>query len=293
MISSTIENIVICPVCGSKLKRGSDSFTCLSKEGGDHKFSYNGNVVSFAEAHEFDKHWEPYSNVSIPLSKLKAAIAFLDPLLEFSNGGERILDVGCGDGVHAKAIADSGLSNNDISYIGLDISLTALLTAQLRVKDALLLHADTASIPLADNSIDAVFSYGVIAYTQDPFKSLKEISRVVRPGGLVGIWVYLRPEGIKGWLFETVRKITGFCGEWATNRTAELIVPLLPFLPVSSGMHLGNAGWKQCREVVLVNIAPTDLVLPEIHAVRAWIKDAGLEIFLEDFTSPVTIWARR
>ena len=103
----------------------------------------------------------------------------------------RILDAGCGTGVCSLALAD--YSSHVIS---LDISLKSLLTtAQLSRSLAVpAIHPCTGSllhIPLRDASFDLVFSWGVIHHTVAPVRALDELVRVLRPGGMLVLAVYL------------------------------------------------------------------------------------------------------
>lgn len=293
MMTGSVDEDFICPLCNVHLSRNGNYLICKKNE--NHIFEINSNIVSFIASHEFDNHWEPHSMMAIPESKAGVAKKFLGPLLQQLSNQDRILDVGCGDGVHAKFLKCDVPNNLEIRYIGLDVSLSALHSAQSRVNsdEGTFIHADAAHIPLADASMDAVFSYGVIAYTNDPSRTIQEMSRVLKPSGIMGIWVYLRPPGFKGWLFNLVRKVNQFCGPRITQRIADIIVPFLGILPVASGLHLGNASWKQCREVVLVNIAPKNLIFPEKGTVKLWLAEAGLTIILEDLDPPLTIWAKK
>jgi SAM-dependent methyltransferase len=157
----------------------------------------------------------------------------------------------------------------------------------------MLLQSDMAAIPLLDGCCDAVFSFGAIAYTSDPSVTIRELARVLRPGGLFGLWIYPRPSGVAGLILAIVRRTCRIGGTWVAHRIADMLVPILQWLPTRSGMHLGNATWQQCREVVLVNIAPTQLMFPTRDDVLTWCTDAGLELEEENTDAPITLWLRR
>ena len=76
-----------------------------------------------------------------------------------------LVDLGAGDQHTKKSIEDRG-----IQYIGLDI-------------DAL--NFETDFFPLEDNSADIVISLAVLEHLNDPSIFLKEIYRVLKPGGLI------------------------------------------------------------------------------------------------------------
>ena len=59
--------------------------------------------------YNFNEHWKIYGNHKLLDSKKSEAIAFLKPLfleIDKFHGIPKVLDVGCGDGVHAVAILE-------------------------------------------------------------------------------------------------------------------------------------------------------------------------------------------
>ncbi len=282
---------LMCTYCRGSLRVENSFLVC--EQDNNHKFYIKNGIISFVGKHEFDQHWEMNRETSIPGAKIEVAKKFLEPLHGELVQNKKVLDIGCGDGVHAAVLSADKYIDLNIKYIGLDVSMTALSIAKYRSPNGLYLHADASHIPLINESIDIVLSYGVIAYTNDPKQTIKEFVRVLKPGGLIGIWVYVRPKGLKGIIFNTVRKISKFGGVWLTHRIADCIVPLLGALPVASKVNLSNATWQQCREVVLVNISPTKLSLPKKETVKSWIQESGLKIISEDEDPLITIWARK
>ncbi|MDC1098484.1 methyltransferase domain-containing protein [Candidatus Pelagibacter ubique] len=268
----------ICPKCKGKLKIENNYLIC--KRNQSHIYYIYDNIFSFFHKKSFDKHWSENSNSDLPKSKLNVAKNFLTPLIKKHSPKKKktILDVGCGDGVHATVLANKKNSHLKINYIGLDISKVALGLTAKRMNKGWYLHASATSLPLNKESIDILISYGVIAYTQNPKKTLREFYRVLKKGGKLGIWVYLQPKGFKGVIFNFIRKITLFCGDWVSYRIADCIVPFLFILPVDSKINLMNASWRQCREIVLVNIQPKDLIFPSENQLIDWIKKANFKI---------------
>jgi ubiquinone/menaquinone biosynthesis C-methylase UbiE len=97
--------------------------------------------------------------------------------------GEVIVDLGCGPGGSLAALAARGVA---AGLVGLDLSASQLRQAADRVPGAWLVRADlTRSLPFASASIDAVLSHNVIELLPDPTVLLREVGRVVRPGGRV------------------------------------------------------------------------------------------------------------
>lgn len=241
---------------------------------------------------DFDHHWVVNQNDLVAQKKTEVALRFLKPVLVMLKTNERlcILDAGCGDGVHAQVLSEVKGAYN---YCGIDISKNAVSTARSRVDDNRFVFSveDVMATSFDSEIFDIVFSYGVIAYTKSPEKSVMELSRVTKTGGLVGLWLYPKPTGLLGDLFRMTQWVCMKGGDRVAYHIANLIVPFMRLLPVSSGVHLGNASWKQCREVVLVNIAPLHLRFPDRSEIIDWFAKAGLEITNDDLENPVTIWA--
>lgn len=103
--------------------------------------------------------------------------------------GDRVLDLGCGEGRHV--IAAQALQGADA--VGVDLSLTDLGTARDRQQEFAadspraglfaLLAADALRLPFADDSFDAVICSEVLEHVPDWRAVLPEIARVLRPGG--------------------------------------------------------------------------------------------------------------
>ncbi|MDP5071730.1 MAG: class I SAM-dependent methyltransferase [Congregibacter sp.] len=104
--------------------------------------------------------------------------------------GQRVLDLGCGEGRHV--IAACALDGVDA--VGVDLSLKDLATARERMDEFrdgsgedsalfLLLAGDALRLPFADASFDAVICSEVLEHIPDYRSALAEIARVLRPGG--------------------------------------------------------------------------------------------------------------
>jgi SAM-dependent methyltransferase len=96
------------------------------------------------------------------------------------------LDVGSGGGYLGLALAK--ITDLDVTF--LDISAEALERAKVHIvedglqKRAKTLLADVHRIPLPDGSVNLVISRGSIPFWKDPAVALKEIYRVLAPGGM-------------------------------------------------------------------------------------------------------------
>ncbi|MFF1406002.1 class I SAM-dependent methyltransferase [Streptomyces sp. NPDC058294] len=102
--------------------------------------------------------------------------------------GDRVLDAGCGTGralpTLRAAVGRSG------AVLGADLT-PAMLRAAVRAgrdRDGRLLLADVAALPLRPGGLDAVFAAGLIAHLPHPADNLRELARVVRPGGTLALF---------------------------------------------------------------------------------------------------------
>lgn len=102
--------------------------------------------------------------------------------------GDRVLDAGCGTG-RALAPLRAAVGPSGV-VLGADLTpamLQAAVTAG-RDREGRLLLADVTALPLRTESLDAVFGAGLISHLPDPAENLRELARVVRPGGTLALF---------------------------------------------------------------------------------------------------------
>ena len=110
-----------------------------------------------------------------------------EPLLDAAevHEGDDVLDVGCGTGVVARAAL--GRVGPAGSVIGLDRN-EAMLAVARRTEPAVDWRTGVAeALPLDDGSIDRIVSAFVLMFVDDRAEVLREMARVLRPGGAVAV----------------------------------------------------------------------------------------------------------
>jgi len=132
--------------------------------------------------------------------------------------GDRVLDLGCGEGRHVLAayLAD------EVDVVGVDLSLADLRNAQQKFQEFTADHpqagersfnlstADALRLPFADDTFDKVICSEVLEHIPDYRSALAEIQRVLKPGGLLCASVPRRwPEKICWSLSDAYHQVPG------------------------------------------------------------------------------------
>lgn len=127
-----------------------------------------------------------------------------DITLDRLSENQKVLEIGHGDGYGLMKIA----AKADI--IGLDIDPRIVTFAKQKYGDQYFQHYDGSHIPFEDNRFDCVCLFQVIEHIEDDVDILREIRRVLKPGGFVIMTTPNRvlrvPLGEKPWNIEHVRE---------------------------------------------------------------------------------------
>ncbi len=96
--------------------------------------------------------------------------------------GDTVVDLGTGSGYIPRFLSEKF---NDISIYGLDGSSEMLKKAKYHTEDKKIgfLRGNFEIIPFLDNCVNHVFSMEAFYYAENPYKTLKEIRRILNPGG--------------------------------------------------------------------------------------------------------------
>lgn len=126
------------------------------------------------EAHRYDKEWH-----------IPAAAGFSQ------SQNLNVLEVGCGLGTDGAQFAKAGAI-----YTGIDLTDAAVDLARRRFElfqlPGTFRVADGERLDFPDNTFDIVYSHGVLHHTPDTVAAVREIHRVLRPGGKAVVMLYHR-----------------------------------------------------------------------------------------------------
>ena len=160
----------------------------------------------------FEKLWAPYEqkpfDESVQLFARRLNLVNFDP--EFFRG-KKVLDAGCGGGRNAIAMAQLGAAE----VYGIDIGRQGIVNASQRAAgfgNVEFREASILEIPFEDETFDFVWCAGVLMITDDEDQALDELTRVLKPGGLMYLLVYA-DEGMRWPLINALRPLARRIGQ--------------------------------------------------------------------------------
>lgn len=166
--------------CGSVFSTGRELGTAVRTDEAIRQLRADPKHSSLIESAYLD------ADVSVAAERYSRSPEFAELLSWFGNGvsGKRILDVGAGRGIATHAFLSHGASSvvalePDPSPIVGREAITELTDGRnVEVVDCL-----AESIPLEDESVDIVFGRQVMHHMTDHAQAVKEMVRILKPGG--------------------------------------------------------------------------------------------------------------
>jgi SAM-dependent methyltransferase len=122
---------------------------------------------------------------------------------------QRVLDVACGTGILARTAAERVGPTG--SVVGIDLNPAMLAVARRLRPDLDWQQGDAAELPFGESTFDVVLCQSALMFFLDATGALREMARVCRPGGSVGVQVYgsLQDQPAYGPWVEMVARLTG------------------------------------------------------------------------------------
>jgi ubiquinone/menaquinone biosynthesis C-methylase UbiE len=115
---------------------------------------------------------------------------WLKPYVDFESfKGSRVLEVGFGLGTDHITFARAGATPVGVDLTPRHIEATAARFAN-EGRQARLTRGDAEALPFGENHFDAAYSFGVLHHTPDTATAVREIHRVLRPGGIAIVGLY-------------------------------------------------------------------------------------------------------
>lgn len=171
--------------------------------------------------------------------------------------GHRVLDVGCGTGVLARAARTRAGADGDVT--GVDPNEGMLVVARRAAPHMTWCPGVAERLGFSDHSFDRTVSQFALMFFSDPAAALVEMSRVTRPGGRMAIAVWDGLENNVGYA-----RLSGLIEDLFGSSAAEAL--RAPF-------SLGDEG-------SLAHIAAAGITAPEITRHRGIARFTSLERWL-------------
>lgn len=179
--------------------------------------------------------------------------------------GSRVLDVAAGTGEVSRLLA-----KRDLSVISLDQSPEMISVAARRGAVAILGRAE--ALPFPDNCFDALTFTYLFRYVEDPLSCMKELVRVVRPRGTIGMVEFGRPGSIWApfWMMYT-----------------RIVLPLASLLI--------SGGWRRVGGFLGPSIDDFHLRCPGDKLLRIWRESGLSNVSMKHLTlgSGLVMWGRK
>jgi ubiquinone/menaquinone biosynthesis C-methylase UbiE len=99
--------------------------------------------------------------------------------------GERVLDVACGTGAVTRRLVERVTPGGQVT--GLDLSEPMLDVARETVPGGTFVAGDAQELPFPDASFDAATCQQGLQFVPEPLRALRELRRVLQPGGRAGL----------------------------------------------------------------------------------------------------------
>ncbi len=182
-----IPDRLICPECRAELRISDDAVAC---DACGRSFPVVEGTPRFVEQQHlasFGLQWNRYevAHDDEDRATFQAKTGF--KLSELA--GQRVLDAGCGGGRYCKVAAEAGAL-----VTGADHSSAVEKATKLcgHLDSVRLVQADLKRLPFEPESFDLAFSIGVMHHDTETRAVFDAVSKMVRPGGRMAVWLYRR-----------------------------------------------------------------------------------------------------
>jgi len=115
---------------------------------------------------------------------------FILSFAEFeASTGKRVLEIGVGLGADHQRFAEAGAVLSGIDLTNRGVEITRRRFEKLGLKSDLQV-GDAEQLAFPDNTFDSVYAWGVVHHSPDTQRTVREILRVLKPGGEARVMIY-------------------------------------------------------------------------------------------------------
>jgi SAM-dependent methyltransferase len=191
VMSEPLLSLLRCPFCKGLLNSRSEALGCstcgntypiirgIPRFVGDESYSRN-----------FGFQWRLHQRTQLDPRPGGASERFLRESLGLSPESireKRVLDAGCGAGRYAEVLSRWG---GNVVAMDLSLAVEACYRNLGDRENVTVVQADIFNPPFEPESFDVIVSIGVLHHTPDPRQAFRSLVGLLKPGGLIGIWVY-------------------------------------------------------------------------------------------------------
>jgi SAM-dependent methyltransferase len=140
--------------------------------------------------------------------------------LPYLRPGMTLLDCGCGPGTITLGLAEA-VAPASVTGIDLDASIIETARANAARRDLANVRfevGDVYELPFPNNHFDAAFENNMFMHLKEPLRAMREILRVLKPGGVVGCRNPAADKNLIGTSDPTVRKAARLWERWSKYR---------------------------------------------------------------------------
>ncbi len=195
--------------------------------------------------------------------------------------GKVVLDAGCGNGTLSIGVSDFGC---EVLAVDVSDSVTRANAYRERRNNQRVhfVQGDLTNLPVRPESMDFVYSSGVLHHNPNTLDALKVVARALKPGGKIYIWLYHPEPGLKFWLQLRLRSVIAplpgpikraFVHAWVVQAMAR------QHLRTMLGLNdaYDRLSWQE-RTVDLMDIyTPTYRWMHTQDEVKGWYRELGFE----------------
>lgn len=145
-------------------------------------------MTNFLRNIQDEERWKVKSSKAVRDGKLEVVLdkqpgnylAYFFTYFSFPQRSAKVLDVGCGTGELCRIFAEKGFDVWGVDYLAEMVEIARKQTPSRGVEYGV---ADAYRLPFKDSEFDVVLCLGVFQTVTNPEHAIKELTRVLKPGG--------------------------------------------------------------------------------------------------------------
>ncbi len=179
--------------------------------------------------------WKYMDSVAIERAKV-SVVGVLARMYASNTSALTMLDVGCGEG----SLADFLSAEQQVGYVGIDLSREAILSARRKRPNLKFVHAAAHKFHPKSAKLFSVISFADMLYYVDHKKVLKQYDDYLMPGGIVIISIFFQEKGKLMYenIFNEARNIFTKIDEMELNGNTKKQAHGKAVVETSTGFHI-------------------------------------------------------